>query len=924
MLRLLVLLLALVSPAVADETVGRPGFLIRAWQSDEGLPGNVVRSVGQTPDGFLWIATAEGLSRFDGNEFESIAATGVWFGRPLDFSRVFTPADGSVWAATSRCGLFRVGSAGLDGVIGDYEGPNPGVVARLFTCDGSTYFVRNDRLWRVGASTAEAVDAPSPAVIQAMAADQASQRQRGRQDKAGPPDRLLDHNGGTWRIDDRGLSYIAPDESADPELAIAFSGSMESLDMLEDREGNLWVASPIRGLVRIRHSRAVRLPYRDGFYTSPTRTSIQSRDGTWWIARRNGGVDRIENGILLHIPIVTSNTARVVSSIVEDHTGRIWISSRDASVFAYNPETQHVDAQFLDTPALSKINVMVEDHEGRMWFGGRAKLFCWDGTSLRRVNEVTTLENVEISTLAPGDNGTLYIGTGNGRIFTLKGTELSLVGNVESFPRSSVSKILPIAPDEIWAATLGAGLLLWKDGGWHRFSTREGIPDERLTALTLVGDDLWMGSLGGILRVSRKDLLQSLKDKTPVPKWLRLDRSDGLATRECIGWTQPGVFRDSTGCLWFPTSAGLTGVKPDDIETTAVAPSIHFQPVEINGVPHAVDGGRIVTGPGRVRLGFRFTGLSLSAPEKVTYRVKLNGLDENSRGIGGIREAEYQLVPPGRYTFEVSATNGDGITTPRPAIIQIEVLPHFWQRTWFIVIALIAAILLPLFLGWLVARHRMKVKIRELRLQGALEAERTRISRDLHDDLGASLTEVSILSELAAEDNHDESLRPALDQLSLKAKHVVGALDEIVWATTPSQDKLASVVEYLSFFARDFLKAVHIPLHTDITRDIPDVTIGPRRRHNIVLASREALNNAVKHAKPTAISLRITIEDGMLVVCIQDDGKGFAVEYEESGNGLTNMGKRMTDCGGDCRIESVRGKGTSITLTIPLIRRTPR
>jgi len=326
-----------------------------------------------------------------------------------------------------------------------------------------------------------------------------------------------------------------------------------------------------------------------------------------------------------------------------------------------------------------------------------------------------------------------------------------------------------------------------------------------------------------------------------------------------------------------------------------------------------------VAGPGQIRLGLNFTGISLSAPEKVTYQVRLVGLDDVPRFIGNHRETDYQLVPPGNYRFEVSATNGDGVTSLQPAVLPIRIRPHFWQSIWFVITVIVSGLLLALATGWLIARGRMKRRLREVRVQGMLEAERTRISRDLHDELGASLTEVSILTALAAEANHDERLGSSLDQLSLKAKQVVGALDEIVWATNPAQDSLASLVEYLAFSAREFLKVVNVALHSDIVRDVPDVMIGPRRRHQVVLATREALNNAVKHAAAQAISLRIAIEDDNLVIVVRDEGKGFAVEYAAGGNGLTNMAKRMTDCGGTCHFDSVPGGGgTTVTLTLPV------
>lgn len=157
-----------------------------------------------------------------------------------------------------------------------------------------------------------------------------------------------------------------------------------------------------------------------------------------------------------------------------------------------------------------------------------------------------------------------------------------------------------------------------------------------------------------------------------------------------------------------------------------------------------------------------------------------------------------------------------------------------------------------------------------------------------------------------------------MNQLSMKAKRVVSALDEIVWATNPTEDSLQSLVEYLAAFVREFLEVAQIPLRTKIERQIPEIAIGPRRRHNVLLATREAVNNAVKYAQPKFIFLKIAFEDDQLVIQIQDDGIGFDVEYASTGNGLKSMRNRLLDCGGSCTIESVRGQGTTVTITLPL------
>jgi signal transduction histidine kinase len=220
--------------------------------------------------------------------------------------------------------------------------------------------------------------------------------------------------------------------------------------------------------------------------------------------------------------------------------------------------------------------------------------------------------------------------------------------------------------------------------------------------------------------------------------------------------------------------------------------------------------------------------------------------------------------------------------------------------------------------GWFGARERMKARIQTLKIRNARESERARIARDLHDDLGASLTEISILAALAAEDADKTPLQPSLEQLSNKAKHVVSGLDEIVWAVNPREDTLRSLVDYLAAFAREFLDIARMPLRLDVTDDIPDLPLVAVKRHGVFLAAREALNNIVKHSEASLVSLHIRIRDHVLEIRIQDNGKGFEPDYATSGNGLGNLRSRMMEAGGDCRIETHRGLGTVVYLTLPL------
>lgn len=913
----LVLLLAI--GAEAHDTHVDPDFLLRTWQSEDGLEGNVVRSIAQSTDGFLWVAMAEGIARFDGLEFETIGSGVSYPGRRSGLFRVFTPRNGSVWVSTYLGELLQVVDDHLVAVIVASEEERGDLITRVFFHDGVIYFVRAGRLWSLAGPEPVTIDDPGEGVRRALAADQKRQRVRGREDEDNPATRLIDAKGGVWLVEDGSLHYQAPGQAERTRVISELAGPLEARDLLEDREGTLWIATGPQGLIQVRHSRVSPLVTDEGTYLGPVQCAIQDRDGDWWIGLRSGGVDRIRDGEVSHLELQEGGYRRPASCLFEDSRGTLWLASRDGSVFARNGGS--FEPRFSRDPVISQVNAITEDAAGQLWFAGHRGIFRVVNNEVTRLDSQPVLEGAEFSALALAPDGRILAGTIDGRIFSGSDGRFTSLDPPPGLRGWPISAIVALPGDEVWVATIGAGLFLRKEGRWHRFGSEHGMPDIRLTAIAIDdAGDLWLGSLGGILRVSRTELLLGSDDTQLTPRWLRLDHSDGMTTRECVGGSQPGVFSGADGELWFPTSNGIAGVHPREVELLATPPTVHLRSVEIDGRRFSAGLEPLVCGPGRVQLDFNFTGLSLRAPEKVTYRVRLLGLEDEFDYIEDRRIQSYPAVPPGEYTFAVHATNGDGVRSILPAEVTIIVRPHFWETPAFIGSSVSAILLLALATGWVFARRRIQRRLKELEVRSLLEAERLRISRDLHDDLGASLTELSLLSALGAEDPETDNLRPTLDSLSLKSKQVVNTLDEIVWAANPREDSLRSLVDYLAAFSREFLESAQIPLRVEIDRSLPDRPIGPRRRHSIFLTTREALNNAVKHAAPSEIRLRIGREDNKLRITVADDGKGFDLDYAQArgGNGLGNLRQRMAECGGSCSIDSVPGRGTVVDIRLPL------
>lgn len=906
--------------AVAGDSPASSEVVVRVWQSQDGLPSNVVRSVVQASDGYLWVATAEGVARFDGFDFEVIEPEGELRRYRFAFSRLFTSGGGQVWAATYQGGLFRVSKGRLHQILHNLKRPSPPVVSQLIEGpDGLIFFKRGPDFSQIDPNGKISAVSPSADLLRRFDEDFKQQQDGGRVLEPGSRPPLRDQSGGVWTAAPAGGLTVSQEGEETVSVELPRSGlAFPVSEMREDREGDVWIASPGNGLVRVRRARVVVLDPNEGQNERAVSALMQDHAGAWWIANGRGGMIHWTPAESRVIPLATSRSPRPASALFEDQSSRLWAASRDGSVFRFDDGV--FKPQFTKTQLPSKVRSIHQDSQGTIWFGGSQGLASLKGETIRQFGAEDGVGDLDLTVLQQFPGGRIIAGSSSGTILLGGDAGFRVIATPDTMKRQWISGIFTVSAKETWVSTLGGGLYLWDGEKWFCLDANDGLPDSRLTCV--LGDGrggLWMGSLGGIIRAERKDLLAHIEKPDAAVKWLRLDHTDGMPSRECIGGFQPAGWLATDGTLWFPTGGGIARVRPELVKMNKIAPPVFLQSVRANGVLHVGDTGPITTDPGRARLEFRFVGLSLSAPEKVTYRARLAGLDDSWRELGSQRVASYEAVPPGKYTFEVMAVNGDGLRSVAPARISVVIKPRFWETAWFYVSVSALVLSVTAGIGWLAARARMKSRIHLLKVRNAREGERSRIARDLHDDLGASLTEISILAALAAEDSVKSPLYSSLDQLSIKAKHVVGSLDEIVWAVNPREDTLRSLVDYIAAFAGEFLDIARIPLRLDVAREIPDTPLATAQRHSVFLAAREVLNNIVKHSGANEVFLRMTLVDDVLEIRIEDDGCGFEPDYAAGGNGLGNLKQRMQDAGGDCRIETYRAQGTTVFLTLPLL-----
>jgi signal transduction histidine kinase len=426
-----------------------------------------------------------------------------------------------------------------------------------------------------------------------------------------------------------------------------------------------------------------------------------------------------------------------------------------------------------------------------------------------------------------------------------------------------------------------------------------------------------------------------------------------MLSEQCTGGFCPAGLKTRSGQLWFPTLKGVVMVQPQLRQTTAPPPPVVLEEVMVDGMPlrnwagtspggdkpgeparaqagltaqggsglpTANSSANITLSPGRHQLEFHYAGLSFSTPDRVRFRYQMEGLEPDWVEAGTRRTAYYGYVPPGFYRFKVTARNGDGVWNEAGASLGVTVLPRFWQTWWFL--GLLALGILGSVAGAarIVEKRKLDHRLAGLEAERTLERERARIAQDLHDDLGASLTRISLLSDLVKADKEvPAQVETHANKIAQSARQTVRALDEIVWALRPGSDSVQSLVEYIAHFATELFEGDRARCRLDLPADVPRRFLLPEVRHNIFLIIKEALTNALRHAQAHEVRVQVKTEMDSLEIVVQDDGRGFEPQAPlrpGKHEGLGNMRRRAEAMGGSLAVDSAAGAGTAVRLVV--------
>ncbi len=710
--------------------------------------------------------------------------------------------------------------------------------------------------------------------------------------------------------------------------------------LTEDQEGNLWVGTIGGGLNRIT-PRAIRLEAPgDGNVGENLQSVCQDTEGVFWAATSNGLLAQREPDGWKITTLDEAHAVRGATCVAADTTGGVWIGTAVGELH-YRNQNRLQTFRAADGLSARTVRSLFASSNGDLWLAseGPTTLQVYRGGKF--VSLSVPAGAAHLRTIVEDMRGTIWVGAQKGMLLRVEGNQLVDASEPLGGISSSIRALHVTSDNSLWLGFGGHGVGRLRAGKFGLILPKHGLYHNNLSQI--VSDDrgsIWFGCDRGLFKVRKDELDAVAEGRAASLQSVVYGRSQGLPSLQAQYGFWPGAFRSREGRIVIPMRSGLAIADPGRLRIASQPPSVLLKRVAVDEEAVAFYGGPLPLGPekkgklvalhkspsklaldpGHRQVLFDFTAVALGAPENVQFRYRLDGFDRDWISTDE-RSAKYPRLEAGNYRFRVIARNNEGIWNETGAALAFSVTPFVWQRWWFRIAAVgLFSVAVGAAVRY-VSFRRLSRKLETLERQAALEKERARIARDIHDDVGNRLTEISLLSELALRDGEHQKNGQYVQQISSTVRHVTDSLDEIIWAVSPRNDTLPSVIHYIGEFAIEFLHTAQISCRMELPDQIPNRHVSAEIRHNLFLAVKESLHNVVRHAGASEVVLRVVMDEKCLSIIVHDNGRGFASSTvnDPGADGLRNMKQRMEEIQGSfaLRSEPGSGKGTEITFSYP-------
>jgi ligand-binding sensor domain-containing protein/signal transduction histidine kinase len=731
---------------------------------------------------------------------------------------------------------------------------------------------------------------------------------------------MEDTDGKIW-VGGEGLTIVDPaDESMSfykmsTDDPFGIPGRVRAI--IKDKSGIYWLGTE-RGIAKydpkLYSFTTVRADYP--YTLQSANTIIEDRDHKFWIGNYIGlGSMNPNTGVYANENAILGKEKNSLFSSAEDKDGSVWFGSYSClfHLFKNNNIDNSYTSSKISLPVSKKIMIttLIADENGRIWIGTKkGGLFCYE-PSLKifksyagLAGEANVFYSTTISSFCVVSKDTILIGT-EGKGLFLMNIQNGKIENIKFNKKTSsntidyliINSIYEDSKKNIWIATDNAGL--WQTNiSFLKFKNyadtiRDGLQSMNITQIVEDNEgQIWLNTNLGL------DVID------PVEKRIvHYSEKDGLSIN------QPDyLIKKSSGDLIRLDFAGLHIFHSSSVNLNKEPPPVYINHLQIPNKDFPVYNDTIIhLAYNENYVSFDYVALNYTQSFKNRYKYRLEGLDKNWINAGDRRFASYANLNAGTYTFLVTACNNNGRWNEKPASITLIIALPWWRTWWFylIVALLLCATVYTLF------QYRLQQKLKAVEL-------RNRISRDLHDEVGSTLSSIGFLSSMALNDvgtNNAKALR-TLSSISDSSHKMLDAMNDIIWSIQPQNDTLNNIIARMISFASEILEARKISLHYNIENDIKHLHLGLAVRHDFYVIFKEAVNNLAKYSEATEAYISLKYLHPYLVLSINDNGKGFDIQCVKNGNGLRNMESRAKKMGAEYQLHSVQGKGTTITLQI--------
>ncbi len=931
--------LAAISGVAAADTDAPIAYEHQTWQTENGLPQNSVHSIAQTRDGFLWLATEDGLARFDGLKFVVYNSENTAQLRNNNIRHLLETSDGSLWIATAD-GLARL-RKGQFSVFTTQQGLPSNNVLSLF----------RDRTGVVTAITTEgaAVYANGSFQPTMQASSGASQLLPPQFKNAGVQSTLTDGRGNLWIGTTEGLFVhkegrtekvaLRPGLGSDHVTALSedsagviwvgteagvariAGGKLQPiaspdsisqgliLSFLEDREGDMWVGTDSGGVTVLRDQKFRKYGREQGVPEELIRCVYEDSRGTLWAGTNGHGLLRFNGRSFSALTTAQGLSSDIVLAIVGDSHGTLFVGTPDGLNIIHEGHVQILTSA--DGLPDDFVRSIFSDTDGSLWMGTRRGLAHYSNGRITNYTTADGLPSDFVGVIVRGKDGVLWAGTLKGLVSIRRG-QREPVQSAGGF-REAITALYEDRAGVLWLGSDSAGLARVEGRQLLRFPAALGLPNSISGIAEDANGQLWITSPHGVFRVSKAELNAYAENDNATVAVISYGTADGLPVNEFSTGGHPTILKDRRNTMWFASAKGLVSIDARHSAPNRVAPLVAVE--QITAGDRVLDPAQAKAfGPGLDRISFEYTGLSFAAPQQIRFKYRLEGFDRSWIDAGTRRTAYYTNLPPGSYRFVVFARNNDGLWSREGASLQFQLRPHAYQTKWF------RALVVVFFAGLVYMIYRWRVH--QVRTQlNAVMAERNRIARDIHDTLAQGFVGVSVQLELARRlmATSLDSANRVLEQTQALVQESLAEARRSIWNLRSESGLDEDLPSKLSKAVRQSVQNRNLDVSLEVSgvyRPLPAAV-----ETEVLRIGQEAVANVVRHSNATRLQVTLAFDSTKAQMNISDNGRGFVPEEQGKAGGhfgLRGMRERAEAIRAKLSVTTAIGKGTQVFLELPL------